>query len=255
MGDKSRGLTKGEIDLAKGIFGNSIDYGSVRVHNGKIPGMIESRFQPDDVSVPFDANDIYMPPKVYSADMSKGDKGDFIHLMAYIWQYQNKVTTPEDVKNWGLANRNNLEQASEVKPDPKKDLKDYNAEQRARLIESLYHYRDNAANPQAPAPPDPDGSLFLKQYGPAIEKNPNGFLAKMMTANLGITKGSDGQLHVDPQKWAKAQASMKAQQAQDAQTQKDKMQVLARFIADPSYLKPNHAVSAPAKSRQPAPQS
>lgn len=245
---KDRPLTQGEIDLAKGVFGNSIDYSKVRVHHGKLPGFIESKFQPNNVPAPADGQNLYYPDGVYKDDLSKESKGDFIHLMAYAWQFQNKIETPDSAKKWAIANRNDIEGASEVHPDPSKDLKDYNIEQRARLIEKLYWIRDDEKNPAPKKPDDPNGAEFLKQYGPVIKQSPEAWYVKTMVKNLGITTDDKGELHVDKDKWAAAQAQTKKYDDMHEKEKQNTLKVMGRFIENPSYLDPMKRPALPPRN-------
>lgn len=245
---KDRPLTQGEIDLAKGVFGDSIDYSKIRVHHGKVPGLIESKFQPDDVPAPADGQNIYYPDKVYKDDLSGERKGDFIHLMAYVWQFQNKIETPDSAKKWAIQHRNDIEGASEVRADPSKDLKNYNIEQRARLIEKLYWMREDEKNPAPKKPDDPDGSLFLKQYGQFIKDNPETWYVKTMVKNLGITKDANGELHVDPDKWKKSQEQQKKYADMQERDKQNTLKVMGRFIENPSYLDLSKRPALPARN-------
>src|SRR5437879_2230183 len=100
MADKVRGMTPGEIALAKGIFGDAIDYNQVRIHRGKVPGFVESKFQDDYTPVPVDGRDIYVPEKSYKDDFSTESKSSFIHLMAYVWQFQAGIESPDALKKF-----------------------------------------------------------------------------------------------------------------------------------------------------------
>ncbi|MEZ0223805.1 MAG: hypothetical protein ACAH83_04565 [Alphaproteobacteria bacterium] len=243
-----RPLTQGEIDLAKGVFGDSLKYDQIRIHHGKLPGMIESKFQPDDVPAPADGNNLYYPDKVYKDDLSQERKGDFIHLMAYAWQFQNKIETPESAKKWAIANRNDIEGASEVKADPSKDLKNYNIEQRARLVEKLYWIREDEKNPPAKKPEDPDGSLFLKEYGPFIKNNPDTWYVKSMVKSFGITTDANGELHVDKDKWKKSQEEQKKYAERQEREKQNTLKVMDRFIKNPSYLDPMKRPALPPRN-------
>lgn len=253
MSDKERGLTPGEIDLAKGVFGDSIDYSQVRIHRGKVPGLLESHFQPDDCPVPANGRDIYFPDKIYKDDLSASNKGDFIHLMAYVWQFQEKIEDPGAVKKWLIKNSGDAEKAMQVTVDPSKDLKDYNIEQRARLIEDLYYMRDRMAHPEKPQHADPDGSRFLKEHGDYIKAHPTEWIVKMTVNALGITTGADGALHLDKNKWT--QSLVRQHQAEEDQKKDDaaKLKILSQFVADPRYLEPGHKPTAPATTKPKAP--
>jgi hypothetical protein len=85
----SRSLTPGEIELARTIFGEAIDYSLVRLVNGKW-----WPFHPRNAAMA-PMGDIYFHPEggVWSEDFSKeplGRQGFFIHEMTHVWQTQAK---------------------------------------------------------------------------------------------------------------------------------------------------------------------
>ncbi len=89
MDDTSRQLTKGEIDLAQSIFGNSIDYSLVRLIKGKY-----WPFQPRNAAMAPNGN-LYFHPEAggWSEDFaseSLNRQGFFIHEMTHVWQAQKQ---------------------------------------------------------------------------------------------------------------------------------------------------------------------
>jgi len=84
---ESRSLTPGEIDLARSVFGNAIQYDRVRMVRGKW-----WPFQPKRSAMAPMGN-IYFQPKGggWSEDFSLESlhaQGFFIHEMAHVWQAQ-----------------------------------------------------------------------------------------------------------------------------------------------------------------------
>jgi len=84
---ESRSLTPGEIDLARSVFGNAIQYDRVRMVRGKW-----WPFQPKRSAMAPMGN-IYFHPKGggWSEDFSLESlhaQGFFIHEMAHVWQAQ-----------------------------------------------------------------------------------------------------------------------------------------------------------------------
>jgi hypothetical protein len=82
-----RFLTPSETALAESVFGNSIAYDDVRVHNGKW-----WFFQPRNVAMAPRGN-IHFHPKgrLYCDDFCGSDitdQGLFIHEMTHVWQHQ-----------------------------------------------------------------------------------------------------------------------------------------------------------------------
>ena len=86
---KKRGLTAGEIELARLVFKDSIDYSRVKVHRGGWWGLFG--FQNTAVTP---NGEMYFPDHLdlYSDDFSAGVlhryKALFFHEMAHVWQYQ-----------------------------------------------------------------------------------------------------------------------------------------------------------------------
>src|SRR5687767_3894933 len=82
----SRQLTQGEIALATTVFGNSINYSQVRVHDQK-----HNIFQPNNTVVTPNG-EIYYPSGLYSSEFStasSGSKALFIHELSHVMQNHN----------------------------------------------------------------------------------------------------------------------------------------------------------------------
>src|SRR5215217_5068038 len=85
----ARSLTQGEIDLARSVFGEAIDYGRVRLVHGKW-----WPFHPRRAAMA-PMGHIYFHPHGggWSEDFSKeplSQQGFFIHEMTHVWQAQAK---------------------------------------------------------------------------------------------------------------------------------------------------------------------
>jgi hypothetical protein len=85
----SRALTPGEVELARGIFGESLDYGQVR--------LVRRRwwpFQPKGVVMAPTGNIHFHPASdKWSDDFSREPleaQGLFIHEMTHVWQAQTR---------------------------------------------------------------------------------------------------------------------------------------------------------------------
>ena len=83
----NRALTSGEIELARSVFGDAIDYARVRLVKGKW-----WPFHPRNAAMAPMGN-IYFHPDggVWSEDFSSeplGRQGFFIHEMTHVWQTQ-----------------------------------------------------------------------------------------------------------------------------------------------------------------------
>ena len=85
-----RSLTRAEIALARGVFGDAIDYDAVSINNRKF-----IFFQPRRVTMAPNGN-IWFHPKgdLYCEDFcgaGLSDQGLFIHEMTHVWQHQTGV--------------------------------------------------------------------------------------------------------------------------------------------------------------------
>ncbi|WP_313245231.1 PAAR domain-containing protein [Stenotrophomonas rhizophila] len=83
-----RGLTPGEIDMARLVFGDAVDYAQVKVHNHGY--WMFFGFQNKDTAVTPNG-EMYFPKGIYKDDYSTDSVGFqqfFIHEMTHVWQYQ-----------------------------------------------------------------------------------------------------------------------------------------------------------------------
>jgi hypothetical protein len=131
----SRPLTKGEVALARTVFGDSIDYETVYVSDSRFAG-----FHPEGVAMAPNGN-LFMPgcyQDDYSAETVRG-QSLFIHEMTHVWQYQNKILAPmvEAVK-LNVKHGFNYAAAYDYMLDAKKDLLDYNMEQQASIVQDWF---------------------------------------------------------------------------------------------------------------------
>ena len=140
-----RKLTSGEKNIAKEMFGNSINYTKVSIYDRKW-----AFFQGERVAMTPDGN-IYFAPDVYEKDFSlasDGTKHFFIHEITHVWQYQNgQAVLPragtsqvllELPSRVGLGNG-----AYQYQLDARKDLLDYGVEQQASIIADYWAMKKN----------------------------------------------------------------------------------------------------------------
>lgn len=134
-----RALTAGEIALAKTVFGDSIDYAAVRLHDKRIlPPLIQERAQ-----AVAKGNDISFPRGAYSPDFSAEPDAKkqsvFIHEMTHVWQHQNRVvSTLKEAVRETLQHAFRYDRAYLHTLDEKKDLTDYGFEQQAAIIQDYF---------------------------------------------------------------------------------------------------------------------
>ncbi|MFJ4376553.1 DUF2345 domain-containing protein, partial [Pseudomonas japonica] len=130
---KSRYLTEGEVEMAKTIFKDSVDYSRVKVHHAGWWLFMGRQFT---ASTP--NGEMYYPPSTgyYREDFSVGDdksKALFIHEMVHVWQYQLGYA----LKWNGLRVSSKGSSAYEYELDGRL-LKDYNMEQQGEIISDYY---------------------------------------------------------------------------------------------------------------------
>lgn len=83
-----RNLTTGEIDLGYSVYGESIDFSTVQIHDRAFLGVANTVVSPD--------GNIYYPrdDARYVNDLSLGTLGQratFIHELGHVWQHQQGI--------------------------------------------------------------------------------------------------------------------------------------------------------------------
>ena len=84
---EARGLTTGEIAMARLLFKDALDYTIIKVHNDEY---LPFGLQPDDTAMTPNG-EIYFNPKHFNEDFAVTDVDTrqwFIHEMVHVWQYQ-----------------------------------------------------------------------------------------------------------------------------------------------------------------------
>ncbi|KGM56974.1 hypothetical protein N799_12260 [Lysobacter arseniciresistens ZS79] len=85
---EDRGLTSGEVAMLRQVFGSSVDYSAVKLHNHGYWMLFG--FQPDDTATAPNG-EIYLPAELFKADFSLEmdvHKRLLVHEMTHVWQYQ-----------------------------------------------------------------------------------------------------------------------------------------------------------------------
>ncbi|MCL2422993.1 MAG: hypothetical protein FWD11_03715 [Micrococcales bacterium] len=83
-----RVLTPGEVELARTVFGDGVDYSVVLVHNHAYP--LFGDYQPDDMAVTPNG-EMYFPAPSHLDDFSADTPANarwFVHEMVHVWQFQ-----------------------------------------------------------------------------------------------------------------------------------------------------------------------
>ena len=133
----SRSLTAGERRLANTVFGSSLNYSRIRIHDHRYVF-----FQPANSAMTPNGQ-IYMSRGAYAPDYSQltqGSKGFLVHELAHVWQYQLRVLNPV----WAaigetFAHRFNYRNAYAYTLRADRDLLEYDIEQQAAILEDYYY--------------------------------------------------------------------------------------------------------------------
>lgn len=127
----ARGLTSGEIDMAKLVFGDSVDYSKVKVHNKEY---LWFGLQHDDIAMTPNG-EMYFNPKHFKEDFSNpadlGGQRWFIHEMTHVWQHQLGYPV-----KWRGAVRLGLSYRYAL--DMEKRLSDYNMEAQGNILADYF---------------------------------------------------------------------------------------------------------------------
>lgn len=170
----ARPLTSGEVALARTVFGDSIRYDDVTIHDGQFIG-----FQPKGTAMAPEGN-LYMYG-CYRDDYAAGDpyaRAHFIHEMTHVWQFQNKILHPiQAAIELNVRHMFNYLAAYAYTLEDGKDLTDYNMEQQASIVQDYFllkhegctHHQGQCRNA---APCDERISLCEKILGRFLE-NPH----------------------------------------------------------------------------------
>ena len=87
MAALARPMTRGEIDMARSIFGDAVDYARVTIHGS---GFLWFGLQHRDMALSPDGN-IYFTAHRYLDDFAASTDRDrhwFMHEMTHVWQHQ-----------------------------------------------------------------------------------------------------------------------------------------------------------------------
>lgn len=134
-----RRLTAGEIALAQTLFGDSIDYDAVRLHNRRLlPFGIQEKHQ----AMAYRSHTSF-PRNAYSDDFSKETDAQkqsvFIHELVHVWQHQNRVlSTPREAARETLKHKFHYQQSYHYTLARNSDLTTYGFEQQAAIVQDYF---------------------------------------------------------------------------------------------------------------------
>ena len=152
---KNRSLTAGEINLAKSVYKNAIDYNKVRIIGGSF---FPLDMQQKDTFVTPNGN-IYIPPLHYQDDYSKstpGNKKILLHELGHVWQHQKGILVGLNAGALQACNLlsftiydpyiYDLRARSSIDPRKPKQFSEYNLESQAEMISDYWALKNNVLN-------------------------------------------------------------------------------------------------------------
>lgn len=128
---KDRALTEGEIAMARQVFGDSIDYKKVTLHNHVYPLTLGLQGAYTTIAP---NGGIYFGRKQYREDFSSGDLRSqhlFIHEMTHVWQYQLGYPV-----FWTRVPR--IWMSYDYDPDGSRRLHEYNMEKQGDILADYF---------------------------------------------------------------------------------------------------------------------
>ena len=137
-----RGLTTGEVELARSVFGTAIDYHRVQVHRRKwFP------FQPKHVAMAPRGHLHFHPAgELWSEDFAASSwhlQGLFVHEMTHVWQAQTRGS-------WYLVLMRHPFCRYDYCLKPSWPLDRYGLEQQAEIVRHAFLLREGVAVAGAP---------------------------------------------------------------------------------------------------------
>ncbi|GAA3921826.1 PAAR domain-containing protein [Luteimonas lutimaris] len=128
-----RELTQGELRIARLVFGDSVDYTKIKIHNHGYWMLFG--FQRDRTAVTPNGQ-MYFPKPIHVDDFSAAadHRALFMHEMVHVWQYQLGYS----VRWHGLFVSSKGAEAYEYRLSPGSSLSDYNMEQQGDIISDYY---------------------------------------------------------------------------------------------------------------------
>ncbi len=141
-----RVLTQGEIELARSVFGDTIDYSHVKIFNR--PYYHRPALTQGVTGITPNGN-IYFPSEsAYSRDFSKEDRflqSIFIHEMVHVWQYQHGTNVRLAALKEYVRSDFHYIRAYDYDIDMHEDFSAFNIEQQAQMVEVYFLMKHNSA--------------------------------------------------------------------------------------------------------------
>jgi hypothetical protein len=130
-----RALTDGELALVRPLFGDSVDYASVRVHPDRYTIVqVDGTYMTPNGS-------IYAPGELFRADFAATEpslQAVFVHEMTHVWQHQNGVDLFQAWLDEVERHEGDYWAAYPYRLTAGRDLLDYGVEQQASIVEDYF---------------------------------------------------------------------------------------------------------------------
>ncbi|MGN8278697.1 DUF2345 domain-containing protein, partial [Pseudomonas sp. SMN5] len=132
---KTRGLTTGEVAMARSVFKDAVNYSKVKVHHGGwwlFFGFQNTAVTPNGEMYYPESTEYYRDD--FSNTANDQDKALFMHEMTHVWQYQMGYP----VKKNGLTVSSRGAEAYEYKLSSEGRFSEYNMEQQGEIVSDYY---------------------------------------------------------------------------------------------------------------------
>jgi hypothetical protein len=126
-GGVDRGLSQAELEIARQVFGNSLDLKAVRLTDG---GFNDGKARVLD-------NTIYFPPGELDNTKNARFRGWLVHELTHVWQYQHGANVTDLLPD---AVFGNYDYGGTVGLDQGKAFTDFGTEQQADILRDYYRY-------------------------------------------------------------------------------------------------------------------
>ena len=146
-----RPLTPGERDMARGVFGDAVDYDKVKLYNGapKVAGIFT--LKQNKLSAITPNGEIFLVGKnIQQPDLSlAGEEGRklLIHEMTHVWQHQQGRNVEGEAIFLFIKSGFNYDSAYAYDINGKEKFVNLNLEQQAHMVEDYFALRDSPLQP------------------------------------------------------------------------------------------------------------
>lgn len=151
-----RSLTAAEQAMLEPIFGDAVDYDTIRVVHGRAVPVQGDHTYMTIGSV------VYAPGRLYRRDFARSDvasQAALVHEVAHVWQRANGINVVAEAALTLLATRGRYIRAYRYDLVPGRDLLDYAVEQQATILEDYFVWLASGRASHGRAPADYQDAL------------------------------------------------------------------------------------------------